>query len=367
MEELPKSAEATIDERDGWNSWLQGVLSAPHARQARSRPTAARTLAPVICYRFRTMKITRRAALKSSALAASALALARPAPLLASLRLGRRAHRHPARRADRHHLAGDLLPLHRASGRGDLRRRVGRARLEDRQHQRNPPGLHRHHARHPGPAAALAGRLLRRLVRLARRPGRSRQSPRAHRLLGPAGPQPLRPARVHAHLPRHRMQAVPGRRPALAARARLLPGDRVLQRARGVGSLELRRARHARTRWPPSARQMAMSSHSTWTCGAWATRVGDAAATCSPRSTRRCSADSPPGRRPTTSSRCASSPSGEMGTTWTGRAASSRASTPTPSGATSSASRCTTTPREVPRSSPPATRSSSTRTTTTTC
>ena len=41
------------------------------------------------------------------------------------------------------------------------------------------------------------------------------------------------------------MQAVSGRRPALAACARLLPGDRVLQRARRAGALELRRARHA--------------------------------------------------------------------------------------------------------------------------
>ena len=116
---------------------------------------------------------------------------ARATHVFAGLRQRRRAYRHPSRRAHRHHLAGTLRPLHRAPRRRHLRRRLGRAGLEDPEHARHPPGLHRHHARRPGAAAALARRLLCRLLRLARRPRRGGEPPRAHRLLGPAGLQPV--------------------------------------------------------------------------------------------------------------------------------------------------------------------------------
>ena len=362
------NADRTIDGKDGWNSWLPCLLSAPHTRQALvSAIRRTRTCTPDICYRFRTMKITRRAALKSSALAATALALGGPRIFSQASTVGRCAHRHPSRRADRHHLAGDLLPLHRASGRRDLRRRVGRPRFEDRQYQWNPPGLYRHHEGRAGPSAALAGRLLRRLVRLARRPGRRGQSPRAHRLLGPAGPQPVRPARVYAHLPRHRMQAVSGCRHALAAGARLLPGDRVLQRASRPGAVELRRPRHAQCAGRPARGQWRSRALQCGPVGRRQRELGMRRQPCA----GGVRGDVPPLYRVDAelqqARRCASSPSGPMETTWTGRAACSRACTPTPSGAISSASPSTTTPRAAPRGLPKAMHWPSTQTSTTTC
>ena len=68
-----------------------------------------------------------------------------------------------------HDPAVGLRPVRRAHRRRHLRRHLGRPRLEDRQHRRHPPGDRRpcEEAR-PG-RRALAGRLLRRQVSLARR------------------------------------------------------------------------------------------------------------------------------------------------------------------------------------------------------
>ena len=57
-----------------------------------------------------------------------------------------------------------------------------------------PDCLHRSHARSPGTAAALAGRLFRRLLRLARWYWTPQVATWPCGLLGPAGVQPVRPS-----------------------------------------------------------------------------------------------------------------------------------------------------------------------------
>ena len=242
------------------------------------------------------MKITRRAALKSSALAATALAL-RGSHLFSQASAGVDAHIDilPGR-ADRHHLAGDLRPLHRAPRRSYLRRRVGWAGLQDPQHQRHSPGLHRHDEGGAGAVLRWPGGCFADSYDWRDGLGAADKRPARTGFWGQQDSKHLRPARVHAHLPRHRLQALSRGGHALAAGARLLPGDRVLQRARRPRAVELRRARRRPTRSPLSARRMAIPSRSTSTCGASATRAGAAAATSFRRSTLRCSAASPPGR-----------------------------------------------------------------------
>ena len=140
---------------------------------------------------------TRRSFLKTSTLAASAVAL-RGSNLLAQTT---QADAHidilPGR-ADRHDLAGDLFALHRASWWRDLRRRLGRRRLEDSQPNGHSQGLHRHHAGGQGAGASLARRLLCRQLRLARWHRPRGEASRPYRLLEPAGPEHVRLARVHA-------------------------------------------------------------------------------------------------------------------------------------------------------------------------
>ena len=80
-----------------------------------------------------------------------------------------------------------LRPLHRTPRRRDLRRRLGRRKVEDPQRQRRPQGLHRHDARRAGSRASLARWLHCRQLRLARRHRSPREASRARRLLGPAG------------------------------------------------------------------------------------------------------------------------------------------------------------------------------------
>ena len=58
--------------------------------------------------------------------------------------------------------------------------------------------------------------------------GPRRQAARPRRLLESAGLEPLRPARVHAHLPTDWLQALPGGESAHPAGPRFLPADRVL-------------------------------------------------------------------------------------------------------------------------------------------
>ncbi len=246
------------------------------------------------------MKFTRRAALKSSTLAAAALALRAPRALLAAIHPGRRVHRHRSRRAHRDHLARDLLALHRAPRRSHLRRRLGRRRLEDPKHRRHPPGLHRHHEGHPGARPALARRLLRRLLQLARRhrpartsappappSGASRRptstactsscTPAARSAASPTSPPTCAPSpRVDFYqeieycnapagdLPSN--SAAPARPNALAARTRRQRRPRTLQR-RPVGrrqrELGLRRQPHTggiRRRVPPLHRMDARTT-----------------------------------------------------------------------------------------------------------
>ena len=189
---------------------------------------------------IRTPSVTRRHFLHLSAAAAAGVVLAPRGAHAADARveiLIERTHRPGDRRS--------LRTLRRASRRRRLRRRLGRRKVEGPQYGRHPPGADRSHAppaagRHP-----LAGRLLCRQLRLARRHRQRGPASDAHELLGgrtvdaQAAGRPLETGSQHVRHERVREAVPPGRRravfrgePAQPAGEGFLPVDRILQRPR---------------------------------------------------------------------------------------------------------------------------------------
>ena len=189
---------------------------------------------------------------------------------------GRLAHRHPARRADRHHCAGDLRALRRAPGRRRLRRHLGGRRAR---RSRTSAGFAARSStssastrRSCGGPVAVSPTATTGATGSARAPARraARTSGSTPRCRRPAAvrPESFRHGRVRPLLPPRRRAAVPGRQPAQPARARLLPVGRVLQLAG--------RDDHA---WPTRAPRRARRIRSRSATGASATSRGAAAAT----------------------------------------------------------------------------------------
>ena len=308
---------------------------------------------PAICYRFRTMKITRRAALKSSALAASALALDGP-----------RIFSQASASVDAHI---DILP-------GEPIATIS-------------PEIYSHFIEHlggviydgvwVGPESKIANTngirqafidTMRAIqAPLLRWPGGCFADSYDWRDgLGAAANRPARtgfwgqqdPNRFGLHEFMHTCRAI-GCKPYLAADMRSLPARDFYQEIEycnapaGLVAVELRRARHGgRAGRPARGKRRSRAIQ----CGPVGRGQRELGMRRQPAA-RGVRGDVPQIYRVDAELQQAAAAlcrrRGEMATTWTGRGGSSRACTPTPNGATSSASPCTTTPRAVPRSSPP--------------
>ncbi len=171
----------------------------------------------------------------------------------------------------------------------------------------------------------LARRLLRRLLRLARRRRAAGQASAPHQLLGRrldvqgAGRHPpalraerVRHQRVHALLPPGGRAALPrGQRAHAAGRRRSCSGWTTATRP------------PAPRPWPTSGPRAATATRSGSGTGASATSRGDAAGTSGRRSTPRSCGGSRPGPCPSWACPSPSSARARTGATWTGRAAPS--------------------------------------------
>ena len=245
-----------------------------------------------------------------------------------------------ARRADRLDQAGALRPVHRAHRRRGLRRHLGRAELQGAEHRRHSPRAGRACPAVGKNRDPLAGRLLRRRLRLARRDWSAAKSGLAASAAGRKSPSRTSSARTSSS------SSV-----GCAVRSRIWPATWARGRPSSfnVGS-NTATPRPARRRSPTSAWPTATTIRFASTIGVSATRAGAAAASSRRRITARNIAASLNGC-PATACRSTSSLRGRTATTSTGRGGSSKSGKITPARRSPAGPHTTTAARPVTRSS----------------
>ena len=208
-------------------------------------------------------------------IAQSAAAERRVAAGAAHLARRRIAHRHPARRADCHDCAGDLRSLRRAPRRRRVRRHLGGRGIEDPERRRHSHGAGRAPQAHQRARRALAGRVLRRQLRLARR---HRSEPPRGRAARTSGSTPrCRPGRSSTTRTRS-ARSSSSASAAWPARSPIWPRTfAACRRATSISGSSSATRRPAPRRWPTRARRRARGSRSTsrywgvgnepWGCG----------------------------------------------------------------------------------------------------